>query len=527
MKKICLWFVLVGLMTTVEAREKKEPVVMTIAGKDVPLSEFIYMAKQGNGVDFKNKKSVEEFVELYKILKLKVADAEAMSIHKLPKFDNELENLSLQLKASYLTDKSEEDSLLNMIYERTKFVPGIKHIYFSYPEELMRSGQVLTKDTAALYEKAFAAYSRIKNGESFEETGESLKNDSTVFYWVQEWVFPLQQFPKILDDCIFSMKPGDISEPVRSNFGFHLIKIDHIIPNPGKVRIAHILSAFPSKPPTDDELEETRNRSEDIYRKALAGEDFTELVTTFSDDTTYNWGLLPEFELGSGILAPLEKAAFALENIGDISQPVQTNHGFHVLKLVDRKPEIPFEEKASAIYDHMKRTEYALDMFRGFVNKTKERHGFVFYPEAYAELQRLADDYFPLDSIFVVRGMEMEKTLIHIDTFDFKQPLFVEYMYKQHRTTQKYSIDFMLDVYRYFEYEIVQEIEKRSIESDYPEYHLTMQSYYDGTLLFEISNKRVWSRPQEEQEQLENEWIKELNEKYPVTINWKVIKKIK
>ena len=527
MKKICLLFVLVGLIATVEAKEKKEPVVMTIAGKEVPLSEFVFMAKQGNGVDFKNKKSVAEFVELYKILKLKVADAEAMTIHKLPQFDAELENLSLQLKASYLTDKSEEDSLLNMIYERTKVIPAIKHLYFSYPAELIRQGQILTKDTAALYEKALAACLRIKNGASFEETGESLKDDSTVFYWVQEHVIPLKQFPKRLDDCIFSMKPGDISEPVRSNFGYHLFKIDRMIPNPGKVKIAHVLLAFPSKEPTDDELEATRNRAEDVYQKALAGENFTELVKTFSDDSVYNKGMFPEFELGSGILAPLEKAAFALENIGDISQPVQTTFGFHVIKLIDRKTDIPFEEKASAIYDNMKRTEYALDMFRGFVNKTKERHGFVYYPEAYVELQRLADEYFPLDSIFVEKGIEMDKTLIHIDTFDFKQSLFVEYMYKQHRTTQRYSLDFMEDVFRYFEYEILQEIEKRSIERDYPEYHLTMQSYYDGTLLYEISNKRVWSRPQEEQEQLEAEWIKELNEKYPVTINWKVIKKIK
>ena len=527
MKRICLLFVWVGLITTVEAKEKKEPVVMTVAGKDVPLSEFVFMAKQGNGIDFKNKKSVEEFVELYKVLKLKVADAEALTFHKLPKFDAELENLSLQLKASFLTDNSNEDSLLNLMYERTKNIPDIKHIYFRYPEELFQRGQILTKDTVALYEKAIAAYNRIINGESFEAAGESLKNDSNVFYLAQEQVFPLQQYPKPLDECIFTMKPGDISKPVRSNFGFHLFKVDQIRPNPGKVRIAHILTAFPSSEPTEDEREATRKRADDVYQKALAGEDFTELVNAFSDDTVYSRGLLPEFELGSGILAPLETAAFALENIGDISKPVQTNFGFHVLKLVDRKPEILFEEIASAIFDKMRQTEYVFDLYHSFVEKTKVRHGYVFYPEAYNELQRLADEYFPLDSNFVNQGMKMEKTLLRIDTLDFPQSIFVEYIYKKHRTTNIYSIDFMHDVYLYFEREIVTEIEKRSIERDYPEYHLTMQSYYDGTLLFEISNKRVWSQPQEEQEQLEAEWIKELHEKYPVTINWKVIRKIK
>jgi peptidyl-prolyl cis-trans isomerase SurA len=85
----------------------------------------------------------------------------------------------------------------------------------------------------------------------------------------------------------------------------------------------------------------------------------------------------------------------------------------------------------------------------------------------------------------------------------------------------------MDDVFNYFVREILLEVEKRSLERDYPDYLMQLQEYYDGILLFEISNKRVWSRPVEEQEQLEAEWIKEMNEKYPVTINWKAIRKIK
>jgi peptidyl-prolyl cis-trans isomerase SurA len=85
----------------------------------------------------------------------------------------------------------------------------------------------------------------------------------------------------------------------------------------------------------------------------------------------------------------------------------------------------------------------------------------------------------------------------------------------------------MWDVFKSFERTILTEIEKRSLARDYPEYLLQLNEYYDATLLFEISNKRVWSRAVEEQEQLEAEWVKELNEKYPVTINWKVINKIK
>lgn len=530
MKKIYLLFVLVGSMMTAQAKEKKEPVVMTVSGKDVPLSEFIFMAKQGNGVDFKDKKSVREFVELYKIMKLKVVDAEAQTIHQLPRFEEELEKLSLQLQASYLNDQSGVDSVMQVIYKQMLNIPSVKHIYFRYPMELLKKqqGRVLTRDTVALYEIALAAWQRIQNGESFEETGLSLKNDSTISYWDSPYILPFQ-LPKTLNDYLFTMKPGDISIPVRSRLGFHLFQVDQFNPNPGKVKIAHILSEFPSIEPSEDEISEVRQKSETIYRKAMAGDDFAELAKTFSDDTinAQNGGLLPEIALGMDVFRSIETAAFALENIGDISKPIQSPIGFHILKLIDHNTSILFDEVAGSILEAMQKSDHFFDLYRSFEERTKVRHDFVLHTEAYEELQRLADEYFPLDSNFINRAMEMDKLLVHCDTFDWTQADFVHYLQIKPRSTHMYSLDFMQDVMNYFTHEIVTEMEKRSIERDYPEFNLTMQSYYDGTLLFEISNKRIWSRPPEEQDELEAEWVRELNEKYPVSINWKVINKIK
>ena len=526
MKRICMLFMLVAMVATLEGKEKKDPVVMTVSGKDVLLSEFLYAAKKDNSVDFKNKKAVESYVELYKNFKLKVADAEAMQINEAPRFASEFENYALQLQASYLTDKRGEDSAMLVIYEREKVIPGLKEIYFSYPEDIYFSRKILTKDTAELYSKANAVYQRIKNGESFEEVGESLTNEPNARYVVREYVFPLQ-LPRELEGIIFGMEPGDISGTLRSRFGFHLFKIDRKIPNPGKIRVAHLLTAYPSENPTDEEIAETRQRSEDIYQKAIVSDDFAQVVLEMSDDTVNaKRGGLLEFGLGTTLEA-IEKAGFALENIGDISKPFQSRYGYHILQLVDRIPEIPFEERQSDIYDSMRATDGIFDLYHTFVERMKERHGFVFYPEAYEELKRLADENHPLDSVFISRGMEMEKTLLRVDTIDFPQSNFVEYLRYNHLTPHAYSLDFMQDVFDFYVRDILTESEKRTLESDYPEFNMLLKEFYDGTLLFELANKRVWSKPEEDQEALEAEWIKELNEKYPVKINWKVIKKIK
>ena len=522
MKKVVMLLVSVVMIATMEAKEKNDPIVMTVAGKDIPLSEFIYIAKKDNSVDLKNKKSLNNYIELFKTYKLKVADAESINVHKLPKFERDFRAYQRQLQESFLSDKSEEEAAMRVIYERTKFLPGFKQVLFRLP-----GGELLPRDTIAAYKNAMEAYERVKNGESFESVGESVNNNNGIVYVNVEYAFPLQM-TKELEDLVFNMEPGEISLPVRSPGGFHFVKLDRKIPNPGKVRVAHILTAFPSSEATDEEKEETLRRSESIYQRAIAGEDFAELAKIHSNDTINgrDGGVLPYFGLGE-MIETFERAAFGLENVGDISKPVQTRHGYHVIKLIDHAKEIPFEEMASSIYESMRVSNRNFELYHGFDEKMKARHGYVFFPEAYEELQRLADEYFPLDTAFYFRGMEMEKTLVSFDSIYFPQSVFVNYISRRAASAKTLSTDFMQEIFDLFVREVVTEMERELVQKHFPEYNMLVQEYYDGVLLFELSNKRVWMQPAENHDRLEAEWVKELNEKYPVTVNKKVIKNIK
>ncbi|MDR2147696.1 MAG: peptidylprolyl isomerase [Tannerella sp.] len=529
MKKIVWLLVLAAMVTATEAevkakakvKEKKDPVVMTVAGKDVPMSEFLFIAKKDNSVDFADKKSVEKYVELFKNYKLKVADAEALFYNKAPKFEQELNRYKRQLQESYLQDKAMEDSALHVVYERMKVIPSFKHLMFFLPEN-----EYVTKDTVAAYNLAIEAYNRIKNGENVDSVGAHIKNGEGLYENV-ECISPLQM-PKVLEDRVFAMKPGELSPPIRSLYGFHIVLLEKITPNPGKVRIAQILTGFPNQNPTEAEKAETLKKSEEIYQQAIAGADFAELAKQYSTDTVTgkNGGLLNYFGLCE-MVKPFEETAFAFTDTGKISRPIETRYGYHILKLIDRKPVIPFEEAASQIYGAMENSEYNFDLFRGFDEKLKAKYHYKCYPEAYDELLALADDYFPADTAFYRRGIEMKKTLVTIDTLVFPQYEFVDYMIRKPLSGKRYSKDYMNELFARFGRDIATEIERRSLEKSNPEYNQLVQEYYDGILLFEMSNKRVWSQPVEEQEQLEAEWLKELNEKYPVKINWKVLKKLK
>ena len=532
MKKIVMFLVAIVFVASIDAKEKKEPVIMTIAGKDIPVSEFIYMAKKDSSINFDDKNALNNYVGLFKDYKLKVADAESISLHVHPKFLEELENYKRQLQESYLQDKSGQEAALHLIYDRSQIIPGFKHILFRFPggDEYSGFSGILPKDTVDTYNKAMEAYNRIMSGESFESVGESLTkdlDDRGIAYINVQHAFPLEMTKKV-EDKVFTMKPGEISLPVRSSGGFHIIKLDRVLPNLGKVRVAHILTMFPTDDPTDEEKAETLRKSDSIYQRAIAGDDFAEMAKAYSSDSVSgrNGGILPLFGLGQ-MIESFEKVAFELEKAGDISKPLETRYGYHVLKLIGPKRIIPYEEMAGYYYESMRKSDRNFELYHDFVEKMKVRHGYIYYPEAYEELLRLCDEYFPMDTAFHYRGMEMEKTLCVFDSASYPQNLFVNYMSQRGNSTKTLSIDFMEEHYNMFLRDILTEMEREILELDFPDFNKQIKEYYDGFLLFEISNRRVWRFPPEEQDNLEKEWVKELNQKYPVVINKKVLKKIK
>jgi peptidyl-prolyl cis-trans isomerase SurA len=116
---------------------------------------------------------------------------------------------------------------------------------------------------------------------------------------------------------------------------------------------------------------------------------------------------------------------------------------------------------------------------------------------------------------------------MHLNGIDFPQSEFAEYLRQYPFSTKTYSGDFLREVYGLFIRDIVTELGRRGLEVEHPEFQQLVKEYHDGILLFEVSNRRVWEQPLEEQARLESEWIAELTAKYPVEINWKLLKKLK
>ena len=280
---------------TVNAQTASDSVVMTVAGKQVPLSEFIFIAEKNGEVDLSNTKSVKNYVELFKNFKLKVAEAESLGIDQTSSFKSELDGYRAQLIDSYMSDKEGEKAAARAV--------ELTHILFRLPEK------TVSKDTVAVYQEAMRVYERLQKGEDMETVGKALaeKDKEHVACEYVRCLLPMQSL-KVFEDAAYSLPIGVVSEPVRTKLGFHLIKVHSRKPNPGRIHVAHILIAFPKDSAIQDSSAFLA-KAQAIYKQVQEGADFGELAKEYSGDaaSAKKEGVLPWFGVGE-MVQPFEQA---------------------------------------------------------------------------------------------------------------------------------------------------------------------------------------------------------------------------
>ena len=498
----------------------RDSVVMTVAGKPVSIDEFVFMAEKNGAVNLSDRKERDSFVELYKNFKLKVAEAEAEGLDKTKSFAEELDEYRSQLTADFLSDKEGEDAAVRVEFERMKEMVECSHILFRLPE------QTLSRDTAAVYQQALEAYRRIQGGEDFVAVAKECvaQAPKKVAYEHVYRLHPMQTI-KAFENQVFTMPVGSVSAPVRTKLGYHIIRLENRLPNPGKIKVAHILLAFP-KNATAADTAKVKADAEQLYAELQAGADFAEKAKTLSADpkSAARGGMLPAFDPGT-MVREFEDAAYKLKTPGELSQPVESRFGYHIIKLIEAPKQPDYAVEKKRLTRLMAQGERNFELYKAFDDKMKQEYGYEFYPEAYAELQALCNDYFPTDTAFYNRAREMKKPLFRLDGEVHLQDEFAYYIQRCPFSAKTYAGDFMQEVYDLFVRELATISERKNLKKKHPEFDLLMGEYRDGILLFEISNRRIWSKPMSEQKALDEAWIAELNEKYPVTINWEVLDK--
>ncbi len=462
-------------------------------GDDVVTSEdflAVYNKNKNVGRDI-DPKTPAEYLELYINFKLKVKEAVDMGKDTLPGFVREFGGYRAQLAKPYLVDKKAEDEVIAEAYERMEQEVRAGHIMLDL------SADALPADTLATYNKLVKIRKEIIAGASFEEKAKEISTDtySAVkggdlgYFTVFNMVYPFES-------AAYNTPVGKVSMPVRTQYGYHLVKVYDRRANRGKVVVAQIYVSSSDKMNEERRAEAEREVNE-IYTQLQSGVEFDLLCKQYSDDkmTSSKGGVMKAFGLNE-MLYEFQEEAFALENVGDYTKPFKSEKGWHIVKLLEKIPVPSFEESERTIKESIKGDVRSSKGVNSLIVNLKKEYGFKEYSKRLKDYNRVVDASFLEGQWDAQKAASLNKLMFVLDGQKFTQKEFTAYLSKNQRKTRPGStVEKELNkAYTSWVNSTIMQYENSRLEEKYPEFRLLVNEYRDGILLFDLTQELVWDK---------------------------------
>ena len=503
-KVVCIAFLLLWISsTTTLMAQAPNSVLMTVGGEQVTTSEFLSVyAKNNTRNDAMDRASLEEYLDLYINFKLKVKEAEDLGLDTAATFKNELAGYRKQLTQPYLTDKVMEEELLREAWERSKYDLRASHILVKVNKNAPPA------DTLVAYAKIMNLRKRILKGEDFSKiaaeaseddgardrtdpaTGRPVKgnNGDLGYFTALDMIYPFET-------AVYGLNVGEVSHPVRTDNGYHLIKLTAKSPALGKLTVAHIFINV-AKDISDENAVKLKAKIDEAYAKLLAGEKWEDVVTQYSDDkgSAAKGGQLPSFGVNQ-IVPEFIEAIAKISDIGGYSQPVKTMFGWHIIKLIDKKATRTFDEDKAALKNRLIRDKRMAKCKESVINRVKGENSFSENKAALADFYTVVDTSIFSGKWTAERAVSLSKTMFTLGNKAYTQRDFAEWLAQhQARKAGDNPAVYVNEKYQAYVDEIALALEDSRLESKYPEFKTLMKEYRDGILLFELTDQKVWSR---------------------------------
>ncbi len=493
MKKIISYAMLVAFTFPAFAQPSSlgEQVLFTVADDTILASEYmaVYNKNRNLGEDI-DPKTPKEYLDLYVNFKLKVHEAKEMGMDTMPTFLREYSSYRDQLAAPYLSDKGVTSELILEAYERSKIDVRASHIM------LKLAPAPLPEDTLTAYNSIMKIKAQLQKGGSFESMAKEYSVDTYSaanggdlgYFTVFNMVYPFES-------AAYNADIGEVVGPIRTRFGYHLIKTTDKRPSRGTVQVAHILVLENEKTEAEKKGQAEKKINE-IYAKLQQGEDFSTLAKQYSEDHTsaQKGGELYPFGINK-MYPEFEDVAFGLKNPGDYSKPVKTPIGWHVIKLIKKDSVQSFEEMEPSLKEKVDRDDRSLQSQMSVLRRVKKDYSYREYPKT-KELafDQVGDEL--LKGKYTTSKMKYgTKTLFEFADQKYTVADFLKYVEENQRGIDVKSVYSGLSVmYKTYTEDEIINYEKTQLVNKYPEFRLLSREYFEGILLFDLTEQKVWRK---------------------------------
>lgn len=463
--------------------------LFTYGSHAVDKDEFLRVYQKNNNqqnLDY-SEKSLNEYLNLYSLFRMKVQEAEDMGMDTTQAVLSELNNYRDQLAKTYLIDKDVTRKLVDEAYERMKKDLHVAHILIA-----VRPNQ----DSLPAKAKADSLYNLlVQNKADFATLARQFSDDKSTadkggdvgYITALQVVYPFE-------NAAYNTPVGQVSGPFRTQFGYHILKVEGSRPDIGRVQVAQILIASPEYK-GEAGKQEAKKKLAEVEARLKAGAGFEDLVASYSDDhfSKNNKGILEPF--GVGKMTPeYEQAAFALKNPGDISAPVTTEYGYHILKLIKKIPLQPLDSIRDEITRKVENDSRAAIAKDAYLEKVKKEYHFKEYPEnVKAMLDVVTKD--TAKAFKADKFSSLTHTLFEIGDKKYTQIGFLRYAESLTRGNligRRGSV--LEDLYGMYKNKSLQDMQQEDLERSNPEFRNLIAEYKNGIMLFDLMDKKVWSK---------------------------------
>lgn len=496
MKKIvCLLsFVFIGLNTFAQNSNRT---LLTVANEDVSVDDFLSIYNKNREVGEElDPKTLDEYLNLFVNFKLKVKEAEALGMDTIPSFVKELAGYRKQLAKPYLVDNEAGDQLLLEAYNRLKVEIRASHILISV------GADAAPADTLIAFNKIQKLRNELLKGGDFAATARLHSQDPSArenqgdlgFFSALYMVYPFE-------NAAYNTAVGEVSEIIRTRFGYHILKVTDKRESRGEVKTAHIMVKFrkPTGQNNAEDIAVAQEKIYEIYQKLnTENADFAEMAKQYSDDknNSAKGGELPWFGTNR-MVASFENAAFSLEEKGDISSPIQTPYGWHIIKLIDKKGIGSFEEEQEELKKKVEKDSRSQVKRSSLVSKLKKEYNYSVNNNSIKELKEIVNaDFMAGNWSISDYENKLAKPVFTLDNKKFTQAEFAIYLLSSARRAKSEMnvAVFVDDNFTKWSEDLIIKYEDSNLENKYNEFRLLMQEYRDGILLYELTDENIWTK---------------------------------
>ena len=473
------------------AKNSNDPIILTIDNQNITKSEFFRVYNKNNSQNSRDEKSINDYMTLFVNYKLKVIEAEHLKLDTVPAFLNEFKKYCNQLSNPYLTDSATENKLLKEAYSNMLKEMHVKHIFI----KLQANAQ--PKDTAFAYKKALEARALLLKGTPFDSVALKYSDDQYVkknkgdlgYITAFDFIYPVEK-------TIYSLTKNEISKPIRSDFGYHIVQLIDSRPSRGEIKVAHIMTIFPQSA-GNKTIDSAHLKIQEYYNKLKAGEKFEEIAKKYSDDrrSAEKGGELNWFYVGQ-MVPEFEEAAFSISNNGEYSTPIKTSYGWHIIKRIAIRPIAPFEKEKERIKKNFERDERSKMPEQALVDKVRKETKTKEYTEKLKLLYPFLDS-----SLFKGKWNSSKVAILNVEPLlviektSYSVKDFADYLAKSTLFKKPTNFEYVVNsVFKEFVNKKVIEFEKGRLGEKYPEYKALVQEYHDGILLFNLMEQKIWNK---------------------------------